>query len=218
MLSQPPQLATPIHLIERATERGFAAFSLRDIALSDILRELRAQFGRVTSSDLVVKPQIEARPMSLSSRHGTGTMPHHTDYAFRAIPARLILLANDSYEHFARPTFVARFADLSEDLRQTLDRSQWLLEVRASSFVVSGRFSVHAKHGRRWDTNALKPYDDFARAALTVIPMALEANSTRHSWSEKSAVLIDNWSCTHARGMGEQDDSGMRKLTRYEVW
>ncbi len=79
--------------ISLALSEGFASFSLGAINEIELHRQLCA-LGVVSRTDLIVKSADEARPNTLSSRHGTGHFPHHTDFAFKPRPPRLIALCN----------------------------------------------------------------------------------------------------------------------------
>lgn len=200
--------------------RAWCEVALCDIPLTEILRSLRRDIGHVTRSELSVKSTEEARKNTLSHLHGKGRFPHHTDFAFRAMPPRVIVLVNDSSEDFERPTLVASAASVSDGLRLAWEKSFWTLATREGSFVVSGRFRQGANEGYRWDRDFLRPANFHAERCVRELPNELMLGEVACSWKPNTALLIDNWNCTHGRGalpLGG-DDTGQRVLTRYEVW
>ena len=175
--------------------------------------------GEITSSELTVRGTEQALPNTLSHRYGAGMFPHHTDYAFRPHPPRAIILVNKTSEAFTRPTYFTRLEDIGEPYTGTLRNSFWTLQLKEGHFIVGGVFSAGSKQGYRWDQDFLSPENSDAWRCRKEVPDALVSHQRKHEWLPQTALLIDNWRCTHSRGaLPEGDDAGQRSLQRYEVW
>jgi alpha-ketoglutarate-dependent taurine dioxygenase len=198
---------------------GWQAIDMREVELSALLRDLTRSIGQVTSSSLTVKSSALARPNTLSAKHGTGSFPHHTDFAFRGIPPRAILLVNSTDRDFERPSYFTDILALAPEHLRTLKSSAWKLKTREGVQLVGGEFMVFRRNGFRWDSDVLVPSNGAAEAALSVLGPALSALQHTFVWRGRTALLIDNWRLTHARGdVPGLDDQGIRELHRYEVW
>lgn len=202
-------------MIDVALANGFVSFSTSD--WPHLRMQLTRTIGAITTTDLSVKEVDHARPNTLSARHGAGHFPHHTDFAFRPVPPQIVALVNESDQEFERPTYVTRLSSVTSDLVASLDRSAWSLRVRGKTFVVFGGLTVGKHTARRWDTEFLEPREANAFRCSRELPAILQANQDRYDWGPRTGLLIDNWSCTHARGIAD-NDTGRRQLTRYEIW
>lgn len=204
-------------IISNLRKFGFASINLESKNIELLLKAFR-RLGRVTRSELIIKTPAEARPHSLSGRFGIGAFPHHTDFAFRAIPPRLLVLHNESDHAFQRATLVSAIDLLPPRLVRMLDRSSWYLSSRGRTFHVSARVPIGVGSAIRWDPLCLLAANAAAHECCEIIPCELSQLQVRHRWSAGSALIIDNWRCTHARedigGGGDHD----RRIIRYEVW
>lgn len=204
--------------IECALSDGFVAIPFPDASRPLLDRALKQRIGAVTSTDLAIKSQEEARPKSLSAKYGDGQFPHHTDFAFRPYPPRLIILINETDEAYERPTTVTRFADLHEKARVLHARTLWSVKTKAGSFVVGGKSAIGRHTINRWDVEFLSPNNGIAKFAAERLSKAFSMLEKVHRWEPKSALLIDNWNCTHSRGEAPEVDDKKRQLVRLEAW
>lgn len=204
-------------IISTLGELGFASINLAADELEHFLKALR-RIGRITRSELIVRTQAEARSNSLSGRFGVGGFPHHTDFAFRPIPPRLLILHNESSHVFQRGTFVSTVDLLPPKLLRTLDRSSWYLTNGGRTFNVSARISIGDRSAIRWDPLCLSAANAAAHECCELIPRQLSQSQVRHRWSPGSALIIDNWRSTHAREALEEGGDHDRRIIRYEVW
>lgn len=198
---------------------GWQVFDLAVIDLFQIRKALTREIGLVTSSELSVRDASESKTNTLSSIHGAGSFPHHTDFAFQPIPPRAILLANPTETDFARPSHFSDLEQLSAEHRETLGRSLWELRVRDSAYLVGSKFNIFQRAGLRWDTEFLRPSNAAARRCESILPVELVALQQSHTWAAQTALLLDNWRFTHARGEPPgEDDRSTRNIIRFEVW
>src|SRR4051794_19082254 len=102
--------------IERTLDDGFASIPISEGTRPLLERALKQRIGGITATELSIKLQDEAKPNTLSAKYGAGEFPHHTDFAFRPQPPRLIALINSTDQAYERSTVVARFADLPENM------------------------------------------------------------------------------------------------------
>jgi hypothetical protein len=203
-----------------AYSNGFSRIDLHNIQLEAILARLKQDVGRLTITLLNVLPRTKAKPKSLSIKYGDGGFPFHTDFAFRPRPPRFLLLVNEGPFFYSRQTALARIRDLPTTLRFSLGRSSWRLKTKSDDYVVSALIQTKKHEMWRVDFDFLVPEDEHAVLCKSALPSALETVKFSFSWQPKSALLIDNWQCAHARESLRADevDEGVRKLTRFEVW
>lgn len=206
-------------LLEETWDKGWQTVALDEVALGDVLRHLQRHVGTVTSSELRIKTPDEARPRSLSARYGTGAFPHHSDFAFRPTPPRLIVLVNSGARSFRRTTALSSLRGLPDMLDRSLTTSMWHLHTARGAFLVSGRYTLGRHIVGRWDVEFLQPSNSAAWACTDALPATLSERQVEHVWGPMTALIVDNWNCTHARSpsAGPADDE-QRRLTRYEVW
>jgi hypothetical protein len=204
--------------VAQTLTEGYAFVPLSN-NLECLLQSLRRYVGKVTCTELAVRSPHDAKPNTMSRLFGKGEFPHHTDFAFRPLPPRLIFLVNDTDLAFDRVTYVTPLRLLpSNDINKIIS-SAWELRTPAGVFTVSGGFNIAGTHVLRWDTVFLQPSNETAIHCAEIIPEILRNHQIEHCWDQHSALLIDNWSCTHARGPAGSGVIDMdRRLKRYEVW
>jgi hypothetical protein len=204
--------------IDETLEAGIASISIADGGIEALSRALRRRIGATSSTNLQVKEHPEARRNTLSARYGSGPFPHHTDFAFCATPPRIIVLVNQTDNAFGRPTTVCNLANLGKREKAALSQSLWKLRTRARKFVVAGRTKLGRNFIHRWDLEVLSPSNGSAYFCKKILPNAFNGVETTRPWEPKSALLIDNWNCTHSRGRAGGEGDHQRQLLRIEVW
>jgi hypothetical protein len=200
---------------------GFAVFDLNGLSVAVLLNHLKRAGHSVSQTVLAPRDQSpQSHKKTLSGIYGKDAFPYHTDYAFKPTPPKFIILANESCYHFGRSTFISSLSALPSDMAVLLKDSSWILRSRLGTFIVSSCQSVKGHLLFRWDLDFLTPYNDFAQRSAERIPPYLVAKKSEISWSPRSAVMINNWICAHARGgaTSAPSDDDVRRLTRYEVW
>ena len=208
-------------IFETARECGFASFDLERISIKAALDFLKRNGLLITTTSLSINTstQHQSPVTTLSGLYGDGCFPYHSDYSFVVVPPRFIILTNESSRCFARRTFIATFESIPQDIITILQAAQWLLTSRHGAFLLSSIQLTSLGTIFRWDTDFLTPYNQAARQSILFLPSYFERVKDVFEWQQRSALLIDNWRCVHARGgMVSGDDDMIRHLNRYEVW
>jgi hypothetical protein len=223
LLSQPGyegQLAT---VLQNLRGHGITSFLLNALPVATFLNGLKRDGHLVTQTILTVRDKGDplTAKKTLSMVYGRGEFPFHTDYAFKPVPPKFIVLVNDSDLSFRRPTFVSSLADLPSSLMRLLQNARWLFQSRDGALVISSIQPLYCGLRLiRWDVDFLAPYNRSAHLSADYIPTHLASVRKEIVWEPRSAVVIDNWALAHARGATTTDelaDEG-RTLARYEVW
>jgi hypothetical protein len=205
-----------------ARDFGIADVDLDDLPIVDLLNGFKQRGFSITQTVLTIRdhaPVTNGSSKTLSMLYGRKAFPYHTDYAFLAVPPRFIILANESPYAFVRPTYVAWFSSLSRATVEILRGASWIVANKRGAFPISSTQLLQRERMFRWDATLLVPYNDAARESMMHVPKQLELAKHTVSWKQRSAIVIDNWYCAHARGnvVPTVDDAG-RQLIRYEVW
>jgi hypothetical protein len=207
-------------ILAETRERGFSSFNLNTVSIVAFLISLRQRGHLITKTVLTVKDQIQlTAKITLSSNYGRNNFPYHTDYSFLPTPPKFVILANLSHNSFDRSTSISSLSALPPDLMVPMRRAQWLLRSRNGSFLISSAQPIGTEVLFRWDLDFLVPHNQSALDGMKCVPLHLEQTRKEILWTPRSAVMIDNWSCAHARGgMASLGDDMLRRLDRYEVW
>lgn len=211
---------TPSKLLAHVANFGFGRLVANGNQVNELVQFLQKRRFVVSNTSLQIKHASNARPNTLSAKYGSAGFPFHTDFAFRAMPPRYILLLNATNSVFHRPTLIARLDMLAPSLRNLVRSSVWKLVTLQKRYLVSGQFMRNGQVVWRWDCDFLAPVNKEAHEAFQSAPMAMGEIAQPIVWSGQSAVLIDNWNCVHARGeeqINAQEELS-RTLTRYEFW
>lgn len=185
---------------------------------------LASRFGRLrpsrlggpTLDHLRVTPKRLARGHTHSARNGCGGFPFHTDTAHWRRPARTVLLR--ASVQTSRPTVLV-------NLRKALKAREARTEDFEGLFTIAdGRRSFLApawdiEHDYlRYDPSCMRPSTRKAeRAALAIEEALNSAPKATISWDAGLTLVIDNWSCAHARsaaGEAASVDDQTRELVR----
>jgi alpha-ketoglutarate-dependent taurine dioxygenase len=162
----------------------------------------------------------DAPPHSLSSAHGVGAFPFHTDAAHHRRPPRWVVL------RCADPGAENRSTLLADALRLAFAERQWRALERTVWWVRSGGRGFPAsivKRARdgiriRYDRGCMTPADLAFTLAGEFFEQALrQISHVRLEWQRNDMVIIDNWRMLHARAAAEGLDAGSRRLQRILV-
>lgn len=206
-------------VLRRTGAEGFCHFAGNEQLVLDLCAAMRRKSCTITSTPLSVLTETEAKNNTLSQRHGCSSFPFHTDYAFRAVPPRFILLWNATDTCFERRTYVSRFSSLSPDMIDLLRGCTFGLARFGERYLLNACFTLNGMSGWRWDQDFLVPENSKALQASREVGRALLERSEKFGWAPKSAIFIDNWRCSHARGPSPGNPSDrMRRLIRFEFW
>jgi hypothetical protein len=207
-------------LLVQVARFGFCQFAASENLIEAVIHCLARRQFAASSTSLRIKAISNARPNTLSAKYGTDSFPFHTDFAFCPLPPRYILLTNTTETRFQRPTLVAPMLRLPSCLRSLMQASMWKLIRAQKHYLVSGSLVQGAEVIRRWDCDFLTPANREAEQARRLVPEAMNGLAIPIEWGGQTAVLVDNWSCAHARGEPRADTPSelTRVLTRYEFW
>jgi|SRR6516165_3937854 hypothetical protein len=212
-------------LPEDLKTKGWA--SVPGVDTREQMLSLAKSLGRPTESDdghlvKMLEPldSNKARSNSLSSYHGLGAFPLHTDTAFWPEPCRYLVLRvlGDNRRVTTVVTFDIFFKRAILGAHSLADQSVWLLRTGRKKFYCSMHFSSRYGKGWRYDPLCMLPVN---RSANTI---SREMHSLAHSggigfpinWEHGTAVVIDNWMALHGRGDSPANE-GARVLERIYV-
>lgn len=164
---------------------------------------------------LTVSEKSAARPNTLSSLHGKGAFPLHTDTAFCSTPVKYVLLRAISGD-LSRPTTFISFNELLGDIPESLiQRAVWSCTYGSSLFYTQIRFKVGDAHGQRLDLDCMQPCNKSAMAIRAHISSRL-THPKEIKWKPNMVAVIPNWTHLHGRGDSKKADTN-RILQRIYV-
>ena len=145
----------------------------------------------------------QAKPYTLSSSHGLGAFPLHTDTAFWPLPARYVVMR--VLGDHSRPTTILNFKTVfsccSKQELNDIRQSIWRIRVPGLQFYCSMQFKYRHQSGWRFDTNCMSPVNEAAsRVAKRVSFHVNHCHPFQVNWTASKAVVIDNWRALHGRG------------------
>ena len=145
----------------------------------------------------------QAKPRTLSSSHGLGAFPLHTDTAFWPLPARYLVMR--VLGDHSRPTTVLGFKTIfrrcSKRELHDIQRSIWRINVPGRQFYCSMKFNHSHQDGWRFDPNCMSPVNEAAeRVAMQFSLRMNRCHPFSVNWTIGKAVVIDNWRALHGRG------------------
>jgi hypothetical protein len=211
-------------LLEDLKANGWALVA--GVDTREQMLSLARSLGRPTETDdghlvKMLKPldSTKARSNTLSSHHGLGAFPLHTDTAFWPEPCRYLVLRvlGDKRRVTTVVTFDNFFKRAIPGADSLADHSVWLLRTGRKKVFCSMHFS--SRHGRGWryDPVCMVPVNQSANE------ISREMHCLAHSgigfpinWEHGTAVVIDNWMALHGRGDSPENE-GARMLERIYV-
>jgi alpha-ketoglutarate-dependent taurine dioxygenase len=194
---------------------------------TEMLHATASQFGTVVLAptgeavrQLVPIDALAAKPRSLSSGHGRGKLPFHTDTAFWPTPARLVVL--HATGDLRRSTYLLSWKSVLDSLApnqvQDLRGSVWLASIPPSTnFYATSIFNVSRQKACRYDTNVLEPVNESAERTMQAVQVAIsKLTPIEIRWTPNSCLVINNWTTLHSRG-DEPKDEQQRIIYRVYV-
>jgi hypothetical protein len=148
----------------------------------------------------------DAPPASMSATTGTGPQPMHTDAAYRPEPPRHVALQCMNPGEALCPTHVwsLDIDRLASDRPDVLTRPMWI--ARGGPYnpfyctileVIRCRVRIRFDGCCMTPTNGESETVEKAKATL-----ASYARRYDFEWEQGALLIIDNWRCLHARGIG----------------
>jgi alpha-ketoglutarate-dependent taurine dioxygenase len=177
---------------------------------------------------LTPTPSSMAPPASLSSLHGVGAFPLHTDGAHHRRPPRWVLLRCVEPGASQRPTYIADVRSLELDQEQVVElkRAVWRIRNGFRSFLASvilpaklpSRNRETGKLFLRYDPGCMTPADvAFMDTAAMLCDHIGKVPPDLVDWDRDLAIVIDNWRVLHGRAPSPTTDTGVRRLERIAV-
>jgi len=157
-----------------------------------------------------IRPEshLLANPNTLSSRHGTGRFPFHTDCAHWKQPARYLLLycVNPGSGHRPTTFLDTRGWTWSENQVGALCNEVWKRALKEPRLCT---VAENINHGLsiRFDEACMEPVTTGAKSLLTSIREKIEnSKSCSVSWAPGDLLLLDNHRMLHSRGESSGPD------------
>lgn len=168
--------------------------------------------------ELAPIPQAAARPGSMSAFTGAGAQPMHTDAAYLASPPRyLVLECVDPGETPCRTeAWVTNQTKLLEDRPHLLTDPKWVFlgggQSRFYSPVLDTVFGIARI---RFDPCCMSAaYENKTGLSEVSGILASYTRQVSFEWTLRAFLIIDNWRCMHARGVGGES-APSRRLRRW---
>jgi hypothetical protein len=171
--------------------------------------------------DIRVYRREDAPPFSMSAIIGTGPQPMHTDGAHLPEPPRHIALQCINPGEAPCPTHVwsLDFERLSSKMPDFLTRPMWIARSGGTSspFYCAILDRIHCQLRVRFDACCMAPIGGRA-ASFQEAEEELNVYARRYDfeWQKGALLIIDNWRCLHARGVGAHI-SPSRLLRRWTI-
>lgn len=169
-------------------------------------------------SELLPYRKDSAPRGSMSSLIGTGEQPMHTDAAYVPLPPRYVVLHCLERGESYCPTNIWTTDDLGlrDEKRPLLTTPVWLFGNGVGPAFYSPVIEMIGPFLRvRFDPCCMRPAS-FSRHTIADARRALcdYAQQIAIEWQTGDLLVIDNWRCLHARGVG-CDRSPSRRLRRW---
>lgn len=162
---------------------------------------------------LTPRTRDAARVNTLSSQHGLGAFPFHTDFATATVPPRYVLLA----------------APRPRETETLLFDAHGLISVFGLDYLLRCLFLQHGRTSRycrlltlqegrpcfRYNKAVMTPWNTEAHEVARYIEADVSP-ARRVDWLQHRLVLIDNWSTFHARSVCQAPDGV--GLYRFAIW
>lgn len=186
------------------------------------LLDLAEALGGATSSkrnpepirSIVPVDVKNAPPNTLSSRHGLGAFPFHTDGAHWRVPPRYLLLYCEDAGRTRRPTLLLTAKVLlAGHLRALLLNEIWTVSDGRRAFLT--RAASRTASTLRLDVACMRATSRFSSTRLQ--EEIEQSPRWQVEWADGQLLLIDNRRCLHARSGPSNQDGRERVLKRILV-
>jgi L-asparagine oxygenase len=152
----------------------------------------------------------DAAPNSLSSEHGLGAFPFHTDAASHRVPPRFVLLRYPSTQRSLTPTTFIDFQRLQltpTEMKQ-LRREAWVVRGGVGRTFYATILSGGSTPLIRYDQGCMSPGPGTKNSGGGAITRALgRATPQSHYWSQDQILILDNRRFLHGRGPASGDST-----------
>lgn len=168
--------------------------------------------------ELTPMSRAAARPGSLSSFTGAGAQPMHTDAAYLANPPRYLVLECVDPGDFPCRTeaWVTNQGKLLEERPSLLTAPEWVFLGGGQSRFYSPVLDTLLGIARiRFDPCCMSgTYENQTKLSEVSSLLASYTQQVSFEWTLQAFLIIDNWRCMHARGIGGEA-APSRRLRRW---
>jgi L-asparagine oxygenase len=150
----------------------------------------------------VLRPEMRQIPTSLSSRHGLGEFPFHTDTAHWDVPARYLVLHCENPGRGLRPTLLqdSRNWALNREHKSSVLRDVWKCGYVEPRLCTVGQ-KIGDRLAVRFDEACMRPLTARAIDLRNRLRSYIEeCPKTRIEWAPGDILILDNHRMLHARG------------------
>lgn len=159
------------------------------------------------------RTQREARPNTLSSRHGLGAFPAHTDFVVSEVPPRYLVLAAGRPR--AAETLIFDTRQLVNKFGvEYLQRCLFLLHGQTKRYCRLLTYKG-AKSLFRYNKAVMIAQNREARIVSEFVENEMQVQC-RINWLEHQIAIIDNWNVFHGRDACPDPDEV--SLFRLAIW
>lgn len=156
---------------------------------------------------------------SFSKNFGLNKFPLHTDTAFWATPARLLVMW--SPEASSTSTTMLPWKDILDRFTQTekkaLNDAIFVVETFENSNYRAINFNSSGENGYRYDPNIMLPANRQAEIFVEAFNKVIsEKNLIDLYWSGSNALVLNNWKMLHGRNQVKNEHE-KRKIFRAYV-
>lgn len=169
--------------------------------------------------DLVPYSAADAPPGSMSSLVGKGAQPMHSDGAYAPTPPRYLIFEclDAGGGHCPTQIWVLNLEAIIAARHALLTVPQWVYGSRNRGFYSSIVQRTVSDARARFDPLCMAPAA-FNHSSILEAQSILKLHAQEFSidWQTGAILIMDNWRCLHARGVGSKG-SPARKLRRWQV-
>lgn len=168
---------------------------------------------------IVANDGRNARLGSFSQNFGLNTFPLHTDTAFWAVPARLLVMW--SPEISSTSTTMLPWKDILDRFSQTeknaVNEAVFVVKTFENSNYRAINFISSKKNGYRYDPNIMLPANRQAEKFVEAFNKVIsQVNLIDLYWSGSNVLVLNNWKMLHGRSRVDNEHE-KRKIYRAYV-
>ncbi|CNK68919.1 TauD/TfdA family dioxygenase [Yersinia enterocolitica] len=167
---------------------------------------------------VIANDGTNARTGSFSKNFSFKDFPLHTDTAFWAIPARLLVMWSPKAS--SASTTIVSWNDLlklfSESEKNILYDAIFTVHTYEHIKYSGVKFVTSGKKGFRYDPNIMHPANKQGEEFVMVYKKAIqEVKLVDFNWSGSNALVLDNWNMLHGRKHVENIHENRRVFRAY---
>ncbi|KAF6661474.1 hypothetical protein HFD91_08865 [Enterobacteriaceae bacterium EKM102V] len=151
---------------------------------------------------VIANDGTNAKTGTFSHKFGFNEFPLHTDTAFWAIPARLLIMWSPVAS--TTSTTILPWRDIldsfSKSDKKIINEAIFLVRTFESTSYRSVKFTSYGETGYRYDPNIMIPANEQGKKFAELFNKAIQKISLNNfNWSGSNALIINNWKMLHGR-------------------